>query len=235
MQRLEDATLLAPRRRGLSQARQAAERRREGKGEGKKHQCMVASYVSPTGDLVYNPGMCPDWESNQLPFGLQASAQSTEPHQPGLTTPLYQVRERTDLQNHTIINLCCFKSISLWHSLNRKRARLYSEHSIAQGPAFLWLCPVSMSTVLTTLMPTFYLKNSRLETVSQGTAVLSMTQTPPRRNPWPPALTGDSSPSPDTVRCDLGHVSPAQALPVPFLSCTVLLGLATPSSFPRLK
>ena len=89
MQRLEDATLLAPRRRGLSQARQAAERRREGKGEGKKHQCMVASYVSPTGDLVYNPGMCPDWESNQLPFGLQASAQSTEPHQPGLTTPLY--------------------------------------------------------------------------------------------------------------------------------------------------
>ena len=26
-----------------------------------------------------------DWESNQWPFGLQASAQSTEPHQPGLT------------------------------------------------------------------------------------------------------------------------------------------------------
>ena len=30
-----------------------------------------------------NPGMCPDWESNPEPFGLQASAQSTEPHQPG--------------------------------------------------------------------------------------------------------------------------------------------------------
>ena len=37
-----------------------------------------------TGDLAHNPGMCPDWESNQWPFGLQASAQSTELHQPGL-------------------------------------------------------------------------------------------------------------------------------------------------------
>ena len=36
-----------------------------------------------TGDLACNPGMCPDWESNQRPFGLQASTQSTEPHQPG--------------------------------------------------------------------------------------------------------------------------------------------------------
>ena len=26
--------------------------------------------------------MCPDWESNRRPSGLQASAQSTEPHQP---------------------------------------------------------------------------------------------------------------------------------------------------------
>ena len=53
---------------------------REGKGgrEGEKYQCVVASRVSPTGD----PGMCPDWESNWRPFGLQASTQSTEPHQP---------------------------------------------------------------------------------------------------------------------------------------------------------
>ena len=34
----------------------------------------------PTGDLAHNPGMCPDWESNQLPFGSQACAQSTELH-----------------------------------------------------------------------------------------------------------------------------------------------------------
>ena len=41
--------------------------------------------AAPTGDLARNPGMCPDWESNQRPFGLQASTQSSEPHQPGST------------------------------------------------------------------------------------------------------------------------------------------------------
>ena len=40
------------------------------------------------GDLAYNPGMCPDWESNQSPFGLQAGAQPTEPNQPGLLSCL---------------------------------------------------------------------------------------------------------------------------------------------------
>ena len=48
---------------------------------------MVASRMPPTGDLVCNPGMSPDWELNQRPFALQSSAQSTEPYQPGL--PLY--------------------------------------------------------------------------------------------------------------------------------------------------
>ena len=40
--------------------------------------------MPPPGNLAHNPGMCPDWESNQRPFGSQAGAQSTEPHQPGL-------------------------------------------------------------------------------------------------------------------------------------------------------
>ena len=44
--------------------------------------------MPPTGDLASSPGMCPHWESNQRPCGLQASAQSTEPHQPGLS-PLF--------------------------------------------------------------------------------------------------------------------------------------------------
>ena len=39
--------------------------------EGKKHQCVVASHMAPTGDLAYNPGMCPAWELNWQPFGLQ--------------------------------------------------------------------------------------------------------------------------------------------------------------------
>ena len=57
---------------------------RERGKEGEKHQCVVASCTPPTGDLACNLGICPDWESNRRPFGLQASTQSTEPHQPGL-------------------------------------------------------------------------------------------------------------------------------------------------------
>ena len=41
------------------------EKEREGVREGEKHQCVVASHVAPTGYLARNPGMCPDWESNQ--------------------------------------------------------------------------------------------------------------------------------------------------------------------------
>ena len=59
-------------------------RGREGEREGEKHQCVVVSHMPPTGDLACNPHMCPDWESNQWPSGLQAGIQSTEPHHPGL-------------------------------------------------------------------------------------------------------------------------------------------------------
>ena len=31
-----------------------------------------------------------DWESNQQPFGSQAGAQSTEPHQPGLVVVIFE-------------------------------------------------------------------------------------------------------------------------------------------------
>ena len=42
--------------------------------------CLLST---PTGDLAHNPGMCPDWELNQQLFDPQASAKSTESHQPG--------------------------------------------------------------------------------------------------------------------------------------------------------
>ena len=61
---------------------------REGGREGEKHECVVASRMPPTEDLAHNPGMYPDWELNQQPFGLQTSAQSTEPHQPRVSHPL---------------------------------------------------------------------------------------------------------------------------------------------------
>ena len=47
------------------------ERGLEREREGQKHQCVVASHAAPTGDMACNPGMCPDWESNRRPFGLQ--------------------------------------------------------------------------------------------------------------------------------------------------------------------
>ena len=46
------------------------ERGREGERKGEKHQYVLASHMPPTGDLALNPGMCPNWESNQELFGL---------------------------------------------------------------------------------------------------------------------------------------------------------------------
>ena len=59
----------------------------EGKGgrkRGRETSVCGCLLCAPYWDLACNPGMCPDQESNQRPFGSQACAQSTEPHQPGL-------------------------------------------------------------------------------------------------------------------------------------------------------
>ena len=56
-----------------------------GKGREEERERNISVWLPltpPTGDLANNPGMCPDWELNQQPFGSQASTQSTEPHQP---------------------------------------------------------------------------------------------------------------------------------------------------------
>ena len=44
--------------------------------------------------------MCPDWESNQKPFGLQAGAESTEPHQPRQAPPFERNNQFVDILNH---------------------------------------------------------------------------------------------------------------------------------------
>ena len=63
--------------------------RREGRKEERERNInvpeihgWVASHTPPAGGLACNPGMFPAWESNREPLGLQASAQSTEPHEP---------------------------------------------------------------------------------------------------------------------------------------------------------
>ena len=59
------------------------QRGREGeRGETHQRDCLShAPYWGP--GLTSNPGMCPNWELNRRPFGLQSGAQSIEPHQPG--------------------------------------------------------------------------------------------------------------------------------------------------------
>ena len=73
------------------------QRGREGEREGEKSQCVVASHAPPTGDLAFNPGICPHWESNWQPFGSQACAHSTEPHLPGQKTSIFKALQRRRL------------------------------------------------------------------------------------------------------------------------------------------
>ena len=59
------------------------EKERDSNMDVQKIHWLVVFCMPPTGDLAHNPGMWPDWESNQWPFASQAGTQSTEPHQPG--------------------------------------------------------------------------------------------------------------------------------------------------------
>ena len=59
----------------------------EGREEERETNINVWLPLTPSltpRDLAYNPGVCPDWESNRRPFGSQAGTQFTELHQPGL-------------------------------------------------------------------------------------------------------------------------------------------------------
>ena len=65
-----------------------------------KHQ-LVASCAPPTGYLAHNPGMCPDWESNQGTFSLWYNAQPTEPHQSEYIILIYTELSRTVILERT--------------------------------------------------------------------------------------------------------------------------------------
>ena len=61
--------------------------RQRGRERGEKERNIsvwLPLMCPPLGNLACHPDMCPDRESNQRPFGLQTSTQSTELHQPGL-------------------------------------------------------------------------------------------------------------------------------------------------------
>ena len=100
------------------------ERRGEGEREGEKHQCVVASHMSVPSPPALGtwsgckPGMWPDWESNQRPFDLQASAQSTEPHQPG-----------QGISNYSLHTVCLLKFFLFIH-FERKRSGEERERNV---------------------------------------------------------------------------------------------------------
>ena len=75
------------------------------RGEGREKEernIDVWEIRTPTGDLTRNPGLGPDGESNQRPFGSQASTQSTEPHQPWL---IFKLKKKTLQINITECNI----------------------------------------------------------------------------------------------------------------------------------
>ena len=72
----------------------------------------VASRMPPT----HNPGMCPDWKSNQQTWGLQAGTQSTEPQQPGQKAMIFNVK-----------NLIQSLITTTLHLLKSNQAQLFSK------------------------------------------------------------------------------------------------------------
>ena len=81
---------------------------RVGEREGEKHQCVVVSHMPPTRYLTCNPGTCPDWESTPQPFGLQACAQSTEPHQPGQIKSFFKERKKLPTAILVVLRILTF-------------------------------------------------------------------------------------------------------------------------------
>ncbi|KAF6088422.1 hypothetical protein HJG60_008247 [Phyllostomus discolor] len=90
----------------------------EGKGRRKRGRetsvCVCLSCTPPTGGLVCNPGMCPDWQLNRQPFGSQASTQSTETPAKagddilGKIVKAKSIKERIDKLDFIKIKNICF-------------------------------------------------------------------------------------------------------------------------------
>ena len=90
------------------------------------------------GDLAHNPGMCPDWESNQQPFDLQAGTQFTEPHQPGCphSSNLTPSRPLTNKLNHSPLPMNLYIFIPGYFPFHMKWITRYNARSFAPWEDF---------------------------------------------------------------------------------------------------
>ena len=119
--------------------------RGEGRKRGRETSICVASRVPRTRDLAHNPGICPDWESNQWLFGSQADTQSTKPHQPGLKSQLSSVNSKNNAASlfctSPLINCACddehhlyLESTALLSNKNKQKIPKHSDLCIKCSP-----------------------------------------------------------------------------------------------------
>ena len=76
--------------------------------------------MPPTRDLACNPGMCPDWPSNQWPSSLQDDAQPTRLHQSGPQMHLeeFPLLKRAPTKFHVLGWTIC-----IWIFVSKRRAK----------------------------------------------------------------------------------------------------------------
>ena len=113
-----------------------------GKEKDRKRNINVWSPLTspPMRNLAHKPGLCPDWESNLQTFGLQACAQSSEPHNAGLFACIFK----------TVVAACnmrsnlssCYVHCRAWltesvtlHSRASELSSLHSRNSCRWTPA----------------------------------------------------------------------------------------------------
>ena len=86
-----------------------------GRGEGREKErerniSVWLPLMHPPLGSGHNLGMCPDWESNQPPFGSQAGTQCTEPQQPGPSCHFLQTIVLHMPKQHSVL-FCLFLSL----------------------------------------------------------------------------------------------------------------------------
>ena len=133
---------------------------RERKGERGREISMCGSLPPiPYGGLAHSPGMGPDWKLNQQPFGSQAGAQSTEPHQPreyrwalsflclDCSSPLKGTCSPSHLQAFPGYSVCnrCYSAHLIYTPNTYEPARA---HSLSFFPGLF--SPLVFTTIITT-------------------------------------------------------------------------------------
>ena len=89
--------------------------------------------------LACNPGLRPNWEPNPQPFSLQASAQCTEPHQPGLQILILGLFRMLLAFSPTFPSHLSNSSLFLWSLAHNSRCTLIIDTS------FFYPYPISSS------------------------------------------------------------------------------------------